>query len=186
VTRPEWIEVVQVMRVNWPHATIPKESIAKWYEDVKHLPGEQVRVAAEVIYREGREFPPNGALLVAKVSELSRDDPDHGEAWRLVREALWKHAIHYEPRAFYAYLNERSPAVAEAARRYGFEAQGGYLVAEEGTVRAQFREIYKAVCRERKHDDAYAGLPSAGLRGLEKGPRRLESALARALPERTT
>lgn len=176
--RSEWIEVVQRMRINWPHATIPDGSIAKWFEDTKPLPAEQVTVAVEAHYREGHEFPPNGAQILAKVSELERDDPDHGEAWRMVYDALGKHVPHWK--AFYAALREQSPAVAEAARRYGFESQNGFLKAEEGTVRAQFREIYKAVCRERKHDDAYAGLPEAGLRRLE-GPSKPD--FGRALPK---
>lgn len=178
--RSDWIEVVQRMRAYWPHQAVPDASLAVWFEDLSHLPAEQVIVAVAALYRDGREFPPNGAQILAKVSELGRDDPDHGAAWRMVYDALGKHVPHWK--AFYAELQEKSPAVAEAARRYNFEAQNGYLKAEESTVRAQFREIYKAVCRERKHDDAYAGLPEAGLRGLQ-GPRKLSNALKRALPE---
>jgi hypothetical protein len=178
MTRSEWIEIVAEMRVRWPHSEIPKQSIALWFDDLAQLPAEQVRVAAQALYRDGREFVPNSGQILAKVGELGRDDVDHGEAWRLVNDALWKHAP-YDWDAFYAAL----PApVAEAARRYGFETQGGYLKAEEGTVRAQFRDIYRAVVAEGKRDDAYAGLPHAGLRGLERGPRRLGDALRRALP----
>lgn len=178
--RSEWIDVVKLMRVNWPHAQVTEASIAKWYADLEHLPILQVTVAVEAIYRDGREFPPNGAQILAKISELDRDHPDHGEAWELVRKALFKYGIH-DWSGFYASLAEQSPAVAEAARRYGFEPSG-YQLSEESTVRAQFRDIYKAVCAEGKRDDAYAGLPGAGLRGLERGPRRLGAALKRALP----
>lgn len=170
----EWIEIVRRIDANWPHVTTPETAIAKWFADLRHLPAEQVLVAVEATYRDGREFPPNGAQILAKLSELDRNDPDHGKAWELVNKALWAHAP-YDWGAFYRQLEEASPATAEAARRYGFEAQSGYLKSEEGTVRAQFREIYKAVCGERKRDDAYAGLPSAGLRALDRGPRKLEA-----------
>lgn len=172
MTRGEWITVVQRMDMNWPHAKIPEASIAKWFDDLHRLPGEQVLVAVEASYRDGSAFPPNGAQILAKIAALDRHDPDHGRAWELVNKALWAHAP-YDWTAFYAQLAEESPATAEAARRYGFESQSGYLKSEEGTVRAQFREIYKAVCDERRRDDAYAGLPSAGLRGLDSGPRKL-------------
>lgn len=169
----EWIEIVKRIDANWPHVTTPESAIAKWYDDLHHLPAEQVAVAVEASYRDGREFPPNGAQILAKVSELGRHDPDHGKAWELVNKALWKHVPDWT--GFYEDLTEQAPAVAEAARRYGFETQAGYLNVEEGTVRAQFREIYKAVCRERRRDDAYAGLPSAGLRALDRNPKKLDA-----------
>lgn len=173
MTGAEWIEIVKRIDANWPHVVTPESAIRKWYDDLQSLPAEQVLVAVEAFYRDGREFPPNGAQILAKLSELDRHDPDHGKAWELVNRALWDHVPDWT--GFYEQLNEQSPAVAEAARRYGFEAQAGYLNAEEGTVRAQFREIYKAVCRERSRDDAYAGLPSAGLRALDRNPRRLKA-----------
>ena len=184
MTRAEWLKLAVELQARWPNRELTDESLAIWFEDLSHLPAEQVRTGILALYRDGREWCPNGAQILAKVSELGRDDPDHGEAWRMVNEALWKHAP-YNWTAFYAYLAERSPAVAEAARRYGFETQNGYLKSEEGTVRAQFREIFKAVCRERQHDSAYVGLPNAGLRGLEREPRKLGEALQRALPPGT-
>lgn len=167
------------MRARWPHAKIPDASIALWYDDLKDLPVEQVLAGAEAWYRDGKDFPPNGGQTHAKVAELDRADPHFGAAWRLVNLALLKHGVYDWPQ-FYSCL---PPAVAEAAKRMRFETNGGYLKSEESTVRAQFREIYKAVCNERRRDDAYAGIPSAGLRGLEKGPRKLGKALQRAIGE---
>lgn len=177
--RSEWVDVVKRYRANWPHATVPDASIAKWYDDLAELPVEQVIAAVEAIYREGHEFPPNGAQVLAKVAEVERSDPDHGEAWQLVVSALRRFAP-YEWDAFYADL----PApVAEAARRYGFEAQAGYLSSEEGTVRAQFREIYKAVLRERRHDDAYASMGTLDPRKLrgDGKPKQIGDVLGRAV-----
>lgn len=177
--RSEWIDVVKLMRVNWPHAQVAEASIAKWYSDLQHLPAEQVTVAVEALYRDGREYPPNGAQILAKVSELSRDEIDHGEAWRLAKKA----AIKGDPQEAFEWLQEHSPAAAETVRQM-CGLQLTYLHEHESTVRAQFRDIFRSVVTTQKRDDAYAGLPSAGLRGLERGPRQLGSALQRALPER--
>lgn len=175
--RSEWIESVALMRLNWPHSRIEDAVIAKWYADLQHLPGDQVKVAIEALYRDGREFPPNGAQILGKIIELGRDDLSVGEAWRLAHKA----ARIADPEKAEAWLKERSPAAAEAVR----QISGAYLtyqLDDESTVRAQFRDIYNNVIRAQKRDDAYAGLPSAGLRSLERGPHRIGDALKRALP----
>lgn len=177
--RSEWIEAVALMRVNWPHARIDDPSIAKWYADLEHLPAEQVTVAVEAIYRDGREFPPNGAQILAKVADLARPTIDHGEAWRLAKKA----ALKADPAEAEEWLREQSPEAAEAVRRIS-GPQLSYLNEDEPTVRAQFRDIFRNIVEAQKRDDRYAGLPSAGLRGLEGGPRKLGDALQRALPER--
>lgn len=177
--RSEWIEAVALMRVNWPHVAIDDHVSAKWFSDLEHLPGEQVKVAIEALYRDGREFPPNGAQILGKIFELGRDEIDHGEAWKLAKRA----AIKADPKEALAWLEERSPLAAEAVRRIS-GAQLSYSNDDEATVRAQFRDIFKNLAEGQRRDDVYAGLPSAGLRGLERGPRQLGSALKRALPEK--
>jgi hypothetical protein len=185
VTLSEWLKIAAVdLQARWPNRPIPEESIKLWFEDLAEFPADQVRAAVLALYRDGREWSPNGAQIRAKLSELSRDDPDHGAAWALVNRALANYGVYDWP-GFYRYLEERSPAVAEAARRHSFEPSG-YLKADESTVRAQFREIYKAVVAERTRNQAYAGIPTANLRGLERGPRRLGDVLRRALPEGST
>src|SRR5262249_39667379 len=147
----------------------------------KDQPFEQVTVAVEAFYRDGRDFPPNGAQILGKLSELSRDDVDWADAWALAKRASLK-----EPQEAWSWLEERSPPAVEAVRRLGCGNRQSILtfqLDDEPTVRAQFRDIYKAVCAERRRDDTYAGLPSAGLRSLERRPHRIGEALRRALPE---
>lgn len=179
--RSEWIEAVALMRLNWPHARVADPVIAKWYTDLEHLPGEQVKVAIEALYRDGREFPPNAAQILGKITELANPMIDHGEAWRLAKAASLK----ADPKEGQRWLAERSPEAAEAVRRIS-GAQLSYMVEDEPIVRAQFRQIFNNIIEGRRRDERYAGLPSAGLRGLESGPRRLGDALRRALPERTS
>lgn len=175
--RSEWIETVALMRVNWPHNRIDDGSIEKWYQDLQHLPAEQVKVAVEAIYRDGREHAPNSAQILGKLVELNRDEIDHGEAWKLAKRA----ALIADPKRAAAWLEEQSPAAAEAVRRIS-GAQLSYMNDDESTVRAQFRDIFRNIVEAQRRDDLYAGLPSAGLRGLERGPRKLGGALKRALP----
>jgi hypothetical protein len=182
MNRPEWIEVVKRYRANWPHAQIPDASIAKWYDDLAELPAEQVTAAVEAIYREGAEFPPNGAQVLAKVSEVERSDPDHGEAWRLAMEAVRRFGS-YEPTAALEWLGERSAAVRVAVERIGYRELCHFNLADEATWRAQFREVYKAVVRSRKHDAAYASMGGMDPRQLRGGkPKRIGDVLAE-IPE---
>lgn len=174
--RSEWIEVVQRLRLNWPHSPIPDNSIAKWYEDLKHIPVEQVVAAVEVMYRDGREYGPNGGQILAKLAELERDDPDYSEAWEIAHKLIGRVSPLHEPDQFLTALAERSPAAAEAVRRLSPRSFGSYDLEDEATVRAQFRGFYEAVVRERQRDRAYAGIPESGLRGL--APRRIGDVLA--------
>jgi hypothetical protein len=175
--RSEWIEAVALMRLNWPHSRIDDAVIAKWFSDLEHLPGEQVKVAIEALYSDGREFPPNGAQILAKIIELGREDMSAGEAWRLAHKA----ALKADPDHAEAWLKEQNAAAAEAVRQISGPYLS-YMKADEPIVRAQFRDIYNNIIRAQKRDDAYAGLPSAGLRSLERKPHRIGEALKRALP----
>jgi hypothetical protein len=176
MSKSEWYQIATELQARWPNREIPDESIELWFLDLEQLPAEQVRVGILALYRDGREWCPNGAQILGKVSELHRDDADYGEAWKLARRASKK----ADPKEALAWLRERSPAAAEAVQEIS-GPQLSYQLADEATVRAQFRDIYRAVVASRKRDDVYAGLLSAGLRGLERGPRKLNSAFERAL-----
>ena len=180
MTRSEWLTLAVELQARWPNKQIPEESIEIWFEDLAHLPAEQVQAGIRALYRDGREWCPNGAQILAKISELARDPVSHAEAWSLAKKASLK----ADPHEGFDWLHERSPEAAEAVGQM-CGLQLTYMVKDEATARAQFRGIYESVVAARKRDDAYAGLPNAGLRGLERGPRRLGEALKRALPERT-
>lgn len=178
LTRPEWIEVVQLIRLNWPHATVPDGSITKWYADLEHLPAEQVRVAVETLYRDGREYPPNSGHILAKLADLDHDAVGYGEGWALAKRAALK-----APKASAEWLAERDPIAAATVRQLCGGPVLTFMLDDEPTVRAQFRNVYQSLESAQKRDAAYSGLPSAGLRRLERGPRKLGDALRRALPE---
>ncbi len=175
MTEREWHQVVAVIAANWPHKPPPDESIEKWHRDLADLPGEQVLVAVEALYREGREFPPNGAQIRAKVAELRADDMSEGGAWELVMRAVRRFG-HMNEEGALEWLGGEAPTVAEALRRFGYR-DFCLWEGEHSHLRAQFRDVYKSTVRERARDAVYAGLPDAGLRRLQRGPRHIGEAL---------
>lgn len=177
MTEAQWWELVTEMQARWPGKEITEESAAIWFTDLKHLPADQVRAGIVALYRDGREWCPNGAQILRKVSELDRDDPDYGEAWKLAKKA----SLDGFPERGFEWLQEQSPAAAQAVRQMcGITLE--YNLDEESTVRAQFRDIYNAVVGARRRDDAYVGIEGAGLRSLD-GPRKVDP--AKHLPERS-
>lgn len=179
MTRAEWYTLATELQARWPNREIPEESAEIWFEDLAEFPQAQVRAAILTLYRDCREWCPTGAQIRARIAELSRDEIDHGEAWRLAKKA----ALKADAKEGMAWLEERSPAAAETVRRISGPYLS-YMVDEEATVRAQFRDVFNNVVAAQRRDDRYAGLPNAGLRSLERGPKRLGEALRRALPER--
>lgn len=177
MTKAEWYTLATELQARWPNREIPEESVEIWFDDLAEFSQGQVRAAILTLYRDGREWCPTGAQIRARISELSRDEINHGEAWRLAKKA----AIKGDAQAAFEWLREQSPAAAEAVKQM-CGLQLTYLHENESTVRAQFRDIFNSVIATRKRDDVYAGLPSAGLRGLERGPRQIGAALKRALP----
>lgn len=175
MTREEWIDAVKWISANWPHAEIPNATLAVWWEDVEDLDGEAVRAALRTM--SDRKFPPSGGEVRVAVVELSRDDPDHGEAWRLVQRAQVKGLHREHGHAGLEWLEEEAPLVAEAVRRFGPDSLSIYSLSDESTVRAQFRDVYNAVVRDAQRGERLQGLPTGGLRRLERGPRPIGETL---------
>ena len=69
MTKDEWLAIVQEMRARWPHAEIPKATLAVWFMDVQDLAFERVRETLRELGRSGREFPPTGGVLRARSLE---------------------------------------------------------------------------------------------------------------------
>ena len=161
----EWDLVVAVLTANWPHQLPPDEALTKWGTDLAGEEGDDVLLAVETLYRDGREFPPNGAQIAAKIAELRRSDPDVGEAWDLAKNRRPFSLIHEREQAM-AWLEDRSPAVAEAVRRFGPDELAQVTVDDSGIARAQFRRIYEGVVEDRRRADVRGSI-DAGMRRLK-------------------
>lgn len=162
----EWDVIVAVnLMANWPHQLPPDEALAKWGADLAGEGAEEVLVAVETLYRDGREFPPNGAQIAAKIAELRRGDPDPGEAWDIAKNRRPFSLIHQRDEAM-TWIEERSPAVAEAVRRFGIDELAEVTAADVGMARAQFRRTYEGVVEDRRRADVRGSI-DAGMRRLK-------------------
>jgi hypothetical protein len=182
VKRSEWIEAVKAIKANWPHGEVPPESLAKWYEDLKDLGTDQVRAAVEAIYRDGREFPPNGAQIRNKATELAEPiSIEWSRGYRLAtqlpgrtedgRSLTWL----YRASETMAWLQGEDPVAAETVSRLGVQVWAERLIADEGMWRANFRDIYREVAASSARERRYEGLP----RGPKRGTLRSIGEIAR-------
>lgn len=159
MTPDEWVEIVRRIQANWPQQRIPRASLAKWYDDLKDLHAEVVAAAVESIYRQGREWPPNGAMILGEVADQTLDAPSFGEAWQMILTAIRSHGSR-NPQRVIDKLSERHPAVAELAAQVDVRDIG---MAPDGdtTMHAQARERYRSIIAKQRRDLTHAGLPAA-------------------------
>lgn len=179
----EWLEIAAVIRERWPHAQLPDESIQRWGEDVADLPAEHVAAALEALYRQGREFPPNGGQLRAHAVELQLAPPEFAFVVRRLRHVASRseelivlddagHEVRTEPRA--QALREEHPLIREFVRAVGWGQIRGL---DGGAEEARLREKWQAHVARARREVLLTGIPSGGLREL----RRIEAGQARRL-----
>ena len=168
MTDAEWAKVIAVISANWPSSPPPEAALQKWKTDLDDIQVEQVVVAIEALYRDGREFCPNGGQIRKKVVELAADTPGYGEAWELLQRAVRRFGADQEQKAL-KWIDEQDALAARAIQQIGWRAYCTSNIDDEPTWRAQFRQIYEAIADRTERDAAYDGLPSAGLKTLERG-----------------
>lgn len=170
MTRSEWLKLAAVIQARWPNREISQESWGIWFEDLEPFPAGQVNAAVTALYRDGREWAPNGAQIRLKVLELGTPARDWGKAYQLAMEAAGPGG---GAATGLAWLEERDPAAADTARRYGWE-DFCFGDTTDSTRRAQFRDLFKEVAGSAERHDRYQGIEPAGLKVLEQAnaPRR--------------
>lgn len=165
----------------WPRAPWPKETAALYFDDLRDFDAEVVFTALTSLYREGSPFPPTGAQIRKHAVALDADIPGFGEVWdhlhkaaRLFGQARSDEAV--------AWLTDWHPLAGELARILTF--RDFCLTTQQEVFHGQARRTWEQLARRAERDSTLAGLPSAGLRAVERanGPRRLGDVL-RALPE---
>ena len=157
--------------------------MAKWYDDLSELPAEHIYAATEALYREGREFPPNGAQIRTKVIELNADIPEWGEVWSRIMRAALRYGS-WDVGGAIASLERFHPLAASFARQIGF---GAFCETEDpmSVIEGQARRKWELMVDGIRRDAQYQGIPAAGLRTLERvnsEPRQIGDVLREALP----
>lgn len=178
MTEDEWDEITVEVLALWPAKPISDKSFEIWFRDLSEFEGEQVHAAVIALYRDGREWAPNGAQIRNKLIELRSDSGDWSAAYRLACEAAQSHGgAEY---GGLSWLRDRDPLVAQVAEHYGWR-DFCLSDAPDTTRRAQFRSIFEEVHGSAERHERYRGLPSGGLKVLESanaGPRRLGEMVA--------
>lgn len=198
MTNRQWAGITAALLATWPQAEIPERSLAKWKCDLDDLNPEHVLIAVQAL--ADREFCPNGGQVRAEVIRLGLDAPD----WATVRQELRRlgsvpvkeirdgklvpcedgadeyQGVEAYPRA--DALAAAHPVIREYVSYVGWEEvqrmNGATKAGESIGAEAQAREKYLAFVARVKREEAIRGLPSAGLRELERvnsGPRRLDA-----------
>lgn len=161
--RSEWAKQVAKLQARWPRQPVSPESAAIWFEDLMEFPAEQVEAAIVALYRDGREWAPNGAQIRLKVLELGQPAHDWGKAYKLAMDAAGPGG---GAASGLAWLRERDPLAAEAASRFPWDAF--CMETNDMARRAQFRDIFLEVAESAERHDRYRGIEPAGLKVLEQ------------------
>lgn len=154
MTRSEWNKTVAILAANWPHQIPPDQALDKWFFDLEDQHVEHVLAAIESFNRDGKEFPPNGGQILARIRQLANPEVDHGEAWRLLNQATAKFGGRRGDEAL-EWIEAQSPAAAEAVRCLGFRDYCMSNVEDQATWRAQYRDIFRNVSERKRREDLH-------------------------------
>ena len=179
----EWDEITVAILACWPNKEIPERSFDLWFRDLSEFEAEQVKAAVLALYRDGREWAPNGAQIRNKLIELRTDSEGWASAYALTMEAATSHGgAEY---GGLTWLREQDPVAADVAEAYGWRDFCLSDRTADGTRRAQFREMWQLRAAKADERERYRGLPSAGLKTLEQAnsPRKLGEVIQLPRPD---
>lgn len=187
MTRAEWNNICAGMVAKWPHADLPKSTQAQFFSDLQHLPGDHVAAGVEALYRDGRDFPPNGAQILAKVAELALDAPDWAVAFRELEQCVAAgmggpyDRPEFDAQAIERILRAAAPMVGAFVDTIG-KRQVYAAFAEGGGGEARLREKWLAFIRRAHRERTLGTLPPvdlATINRINRGPRHIGPALER-------
>ena len=173
MTRSEWLKIAAVLQARWPNVPIRDDSLEIWFKDLEDLDAGQVSAAVEALYREGREFAPNGGQIRKRLIELRTDAGDWSQAYELAMEAATSHGgAEY---GGLSWLREQDPVAADVAEAYGWRDFCLSDSTADGTRRAHFRDMFNLRAGKAAERERYRGLNAGGLRVIEQAnePRRM-------------
>jgi hypothetical protein len=187
------MNVAARLREVWPHSNLTADTLAGWGRDLEDLPGDRVAAAVEALVRDEREHAPHSGTIRAKVVDLALDPPEWAEVVAelrgetMVLPELGCVECHDQDVAGFIESENGDMGPCEcrldrdnARKRHlvgrhplilKFEALVGDRVGaveEGGNAEARLRMTWESFIRRERRDAAYKGLPSAGLRTLER------------------
>ena len=175
MTEQEWLQQLAILCLRWPQSAdkINDQVADLWFLDLSEFEAEQVEAAITAIYRDGREFAPNGAQIRNKLLELRLD----GDAWTRAYALAMEAATHHGGAEYggLTWLRAQDHLAARTAECYGWR-DFCLSDAPDTSRRAQFRDFFKEISESALRHERYRGLPSAGLRVIENAnsePRKL-------------
>lgn len=175
MTEQEWMQQLAILCLRWPQSAdkINDQVADLWFLDLSEFEVEKVEAAITAIYRDGREFAPNGAQIRNKIAELGAADGGWDRAYQLAMEAAQSHGG-----AEYGgllWLREQDPVAADVAQGYGWRDFCLSDSTADGTRRAHFRDMYNLRASKAAERERYRGLNAGGLKVIEEAnePRKL-------------
>lgn len=168
MTGDEWDVLTVEILAYWPNREIPDKSFELWFNDLSEFEAEQVEAAIIALYRDGREWAPNGAQIRNKLLSLRAGDRSWTVAYNLAMDA----ATHHGGAEYggLTWLRGQDELAARAAEAYGWR-DFCLSDAPDTSRRAQFRSMFEELASSADRHDRYHGLPSGGLRVIEEANR---------------
>lgn len=155
-TPEEVTVVIHWLMARYPNSNWPETTITAWIDDLADTPADALRAAARSWYDAPHDWPPNGGQFRAAARDIMTGGDD---GWELGWQA-WKRHLS-ECRAP-EYLCRHDPAdIFDPVTAHTVAAIGWLTLCrmdadQEATIRAQFRDIWKAEAarqaeRDRRH-----------------------------------
>lgn len=149
-TLEETTSLVHWLMARYPNSNWPETTIHAWIDDLADLPIADLQAAAITWHRQAHEWPPNAGQLIALAQDLAAGPEDEWEAgW----QAVMKHL-----RDCGSYCQHDHRTVFDGPTYNALATIGWYHLCftdlrDLGTVRAQFRDVYRTTAK-RERDTA--------------------------------
>ena len=152
-THEEVTVVIHWLMARYPNSNWPESTITAWLEDLADVPADALRAAARTWYDAPHTWPPNGGELRAAARDIMTGSDDGWESgWQ-----AWKQHLKDCRAPEYLCRHDRSeifdPVTHHTVEAIGWQTLCRMDQDQEATIRAQFRDIWKATA-QRQADKA--------------------------------
>lgn len=146
-TLEETTSLVHWLMARYPNSNWPETTIKAWIDDLSETPINELRAAALTWHRGGHEWPPNAGQLMALAQDLAAG-PDN--EWESGWQAVMRHL-----RDCGSYCQHDHRAMFDGPTYNALATIGWYALCmtdldDLGTVRAQFRDVYRSTAKRER------------------------------------